>query len=142
MSAFQHVFLIDDDSISNFITERLIVRENLTEHIATFNTAEDALNHLDKIIKTAVIAFPVLILLDLNMPGMNGWDFLEEYQNFPESFTSNCALYMLSSAVDAKDIVHARSNSLVEDFLSKPLTEEDIAILRERHFTNNISGSI
>ena len=142
MSAFQHVFLIDDDSISNFITERLIVRENLAEQLATFNTAEDALKHLGCAIETEDITFPALILLDLNMPGMNGWDFLEEYQKLPENFTSKCALYMLSSAVDAKDIVHARSLHLVEDFLSKPLTEEDIAILRERHLTGYITGSI
>ena len=70
------------------------------------------------------------------MPGLNGWDFLEEYKKLPETLTSKCLLYMLSSAVDAKDIVQARSLRLVEDFISKPLTEEDIAIMREKHLNN------
>ena len=134
MHTFETILLIDDDGISNFITEKLILREQLARQVISFLSAEEALVYLNRSTAAACTAnFPDIILLDLNMPAMNGWEFIEAYKNLPQPESAQCRLYMLSSAVDAKDIVQAKSISLVQDFISKPLTKEDIDIMRERH---------
>jgi len=131
MAPFQTAVLIDDDSISNFITEKLILREAFAQKVQSFISAEKALAHFENLIQQNS-AFPEMIFLDLNMPGMDGWEFIKAYKNLPDVFTSQCRLFMLSSAVDAKDIVQAKSLDEVEDFISKPLTIEDIAVIREK----------
>jgi len=131
MAPFQTVILIDDDSISNFITEKLILREAFAQEVQCFVSAEQALTHFKSLIQENS-SFPEIIFLDLNMPGMNGWEFIKAYKKLPSAFISQCRLFMLSSAVDAKDIVQAKSLEEVEDFISKPLTVEDIAIIMER----------
>ncbi len=68
---------------------------------------------------------------------MDGWEFIEHYKELPATHTDNCRLYMLSSAVDAKDIVMSKNIAEVEDFISKPLTKEDIEIIRDQILKSN-----
>ena len=131
MAFFQTVVLIDDDSISNFITEKLILRESFAQKVQCFLSADQALSYFESLIQGSG-TFPDLIFLDLNMPGMDGWKFIKAYKNLPGTYTSQCRLFMLSSAVDAKDIVQAKSLEEVEAFISKPLTIEDIAVIKEK----------
>jgi len=131
MAFFQTVVLIDDDSISNFITEKLILREAFAQKVQCFLSAEQALSYFKSLIQGNG-TFPDLIFLDLNMPGMDGCKFIEAYKNLPGTYTSQCRLFMLSSAVDAKDIVQAKSLEEVEGFISKPLTIEDIAVIKQK----------
>ena len=131
MSLFQTVLLIDDDSISNFITEKLILRENFASQVTSFLSAEAALTYLKDLEKDHQQA-PDIIFLDLNMPEMDGWEFMTAFKQFPQAFTSNSRVFMLSSAVDSKDIVQARNMEEIEDFISKPLTREDMGVIRER----------
>lgn len=131
MSLFQSVLLIDDDSISNFITEKLILRENFAKEVTSFLSAEAALSYLKDLEKNHRQA-PDIIFLDLNMPEMDGWEFMAAFKQFPQDFTANSRVFMLSSAVDSKDIVQARNMEEIEDFISKPLTREDMGVIRER----------
>lgn len=131
MSLFQTVLLIDDDSISNFITEKLILRENFAREVTSFLSAEAALSYLKDLEKDQQQA-PDIIFLDLNMPEMDGWEFMTAFKQFPQGFTANSRVFMLSSAVDSKDIVQARNMEEIEDFISKPLTREDMGVIRER----------
>ncbi len=131
MTPFQTVVLIDDDSISNFITEKLILREAFAQEVRSFVSAEKALAYFKSLIAENS-TFPEIIFLDLNMPGMDGWEFIKAYKNLPGTFVAQCRLFMLSSAVDAKDIIQAKSLEEVEEFISKPLTAEDIAIIRDK----------
>ena len=131
MAPFQTVVLIDDDSISNFITEKLILREAFAQEVQCFTSGENALVHLENQIRENN-TLPEIIFLDLNMPGMDGWDFIKAYRELPATHTAHSRLFMLSSAVDAKDIVQAKGLEEVEDFISKPLSSEDIAVILER----------
>jgi CheY-like chemotaxis protein len=131
MSHFQTILLIDDDSISNFITEKLILRENFAQQVISFLSAEAALAYL-KNQQQQQLPAPDIIFLDLNMPEMDGWEFMSEFKKFPREFTAHSRVFMLSSAVDAKDIVQARTMEEIEDFISKPLTKEDMGVIRER----------
>lgn len=127
----QKILLIDDDSISNFITEKLILREDFAQEVTSFLSAEEALAYLKNLEQQQQPA-PDIIFLDLNMPEMDGWEFMNEFKKLSKDFTANTRVFMLSSAVDSKDIVQARNMEEIEDFISKPLTREDMGVIRER----------
>ncbi len=105
------IVLIDDDPISTFVTEKLIAK-SIKEpcQIYKFERASEALKRIYRI-------NPNYLFLDLNMPEMNGWEFLEEFS--PKKASPE--IYILSSSVDQRDIVRASTYSQVKQYLSKPL---------------------
>ncbi|MEJ8800617.1 response regulator [Pontibacter sp. H249] len=131
MSTLRRVVLIDDDQVSNFVCESIIKSECFADEVYSFEWAQDALEYLYKTNENDPDNFPDLIFLDINMPGMDGWAFIQEYRKLPEEVTRKCCLFMLSSAVDRKDIICAKSHHEVKDFFSKPLSPEILAIIKE-----------
>jgi CheY-like chemotaxis protein len=107
------------------------LREDFAQQVISFLSAEAALAYLKNQHQQQLPA-PDVIFLDLNMPEMDGWEFIGEFKKFPPEFTAQIRVFMLSSAVDAKDIVQARNMEEIEDFISKPLTKEDMGVIRER----------
>lgn len=118
---FNTFFLIDDDTTSNFLNENLIKNIGLIKTIKTFNYANIALNELKRSLENS-IDFPDVILLDINMPYMNGWEFLEEFQQFPKEVLDKCKLFMFSSSVDVADVEKSKTYDVVSGFIHKPLT--------------------
>ena len=133
MSMYQKVFLIDDDEIHNFLCENVIKNQQFSSSVSSFLWAEEALEVLLKAAEEDPTDFPQIIFLDINMPGMDGWEFIEEYKKLPKELTQNCLLFVLSSAVDKNDITHARNLSEVRDFFSKPLTNDILNIIAEQY---------
>jgi CheY-like chemotaxis protein len=110
------IVLIDDDPISTFVTEKLISKNiRFPYQIYKYDNAVNALKEMDNI-------QPNYLFLDLNMPEMTGWDFLEEF----EPIESSPEVYILSSSVDERDINKARNYSLVKKYFSKPLIKKYI----------------
>jgi CheY-like chemotaxis protein len=110
------IVLIDDDPISTFVTEKLILK-NVKEPCQFFKyqSAKLALDEINSI-------RPNYLFLDLNMPGMTGWDFLDIFK--PDNIKPE--VYILSSSVDERDITKASSYSIVKEYLSKPLIKSYI----------------
>ncbi|MFY8109968.1 MAG: response regulator [Bacteroidia bacterium] len=104
------VILVDDDPINNLVTKRLLQKINPTLEIMDFTNAHEALEHL----KSSRID---LILLDINMPGMNGWEFLNELENSG----NKTPVLMLSSSIDPNDHCKSINYKSVRGFLRKPL---------------------
>jgi len=114
---FRSVLLIDDNEIDNFVNKRLVQKCLGSKVVHTFTHAKDALEHLTK-----TKDFPNLIILDIMMPEMDGFEFLDKFVLFDFEKRLNTKIIMLSSTESFRDLNKANSNKLVYKFLSKPLT--------------------
>lgn len=118
MQLYKSIILVDDDPINNLINKRLITKLSISEKVEEFLEAEKALQKLKKMDPGEI----TLILLDINMPVMNGWDFLNVYlKEFPDR---NDEIYVLSSSIDLQDRQKAMQYKVVKGFVEKPLTPE------------------
>lgn len=120
MYPFDLIVLIDDDPINNLINKRLINKLNLSPKTIEFLEAEKALDYL----KSLDCEKKILILVDINMPVMNGWDFLDHYIDL-ENYR-NDRVIMLSSSIDFQDRQKSKQFPFVRGFIEKPLTHEKL----------------
>src|SRR6201991_2463783 len=125
------VLLIDDDEINNFISIKLIKKALLNTEIMACLNGKFAIDQLADIQKRDPSKMPDYILLDINMPIMNGWEFLEEFKRLNIDPLGKSKIYIISSSVFSNDINKAKSYPLVKDFISKPLNVEKIKELFE-----------
>ena len=128
MTKHTDIVLIDDDPITNFINTKLI-KMSFDFTVTSFTNAEEALSDLRRRIVSGFEALPHLIFLDINMPQMDGWEFLNEFQRLPDMPADKAHIIMLSSSVDSEDRDRSKMHRCVLDFISKPLTKEKIKSL-------------
>ncbi len=120
---FESVLLIDDESIDNFINERVITTSYFAEHVIVKTSPEEGLEFLRKNIDH----LPQVIFLDLNMKGHDGFWFLEQFQLLAlenSIYKEKCKIIVLSSSISEEEIVKASANPNVFKYLNKPLTEK------------------
>ncbi|WP_268034720.1 response regulator [Algoriphagus sp. PAP.12] len=120
MTHFDAIFLVDDDPINNLINKRLLGKVGIAENIYEFLEGSEALGYLED----SQTPQEVLIFLDINMPVMNGWEFLDAYlEKLPERKDK---IVILSSSIDFQDRQKAMEYEVVLGFLEKPLTMDKI----------------
>ncbi len=112
------ILLIDDDPVNNLVNTR-IIEKHTGSHVTAFDDAGKALHYLQACPKSK---FPELIFLDINMPDISGWDFLNTLKTLPTELQQECRIVMLTSSIDIHDYKKASSYPFVQDFISKPLT--------------------
>jgi CheY-like chemotaxis protein len=122
MAKFSDVLLVEDDPITIMVCDRMIRMTSFAEKVKSCENGKAAIDYLSSLSENETI--PDIIFLDINMPVMNGWDFLEEFDKIRRKFSTVPRIYLLSSTVDPEDYNKARSFSLVKDFISKPLSKE------------------
>lgn len=133
MEKLRSVLLIDDDHINNFIVVSKLKHLNLVTNINCVENGRQGIEFIAKSINEGPDNLPQLIFLDINMPVMDGWDFLEEFEKFDEEHKSQMFIYMVSSSVYNEDIERSKKYPSVKVFISKPLVKERIAeIIQER----------
>ncbi len=125
------VLLVDDDEINNFISIKLIKKVLLDAEIVACLNGRYAIDQLIHIQETQPDQMPDFILLDINMPIMNGWEFLDTYERLNIDPHGKSKIYIISSSVFSNDINKAKSYPVVKDFVSKPLNVEKIRELFE-----------
>ncbi|MEM7374173.1 MAG: response regulator [Bacteroidota bacterium] len=120
MATYKSVMLVDDNEIDNIINEKIIEANSFAENILVFQTGQEALEYL-KSHQDREEELPEIVFLDINMPIMDGFQFLEDFENFSEKVLDKCKIIMLSSSISPKDIDRAASSRFVKKYLNKPL---------------------
>ena len=115
----KNILLIDDSEIDNFINKSVLEKANMVENIIAKTSAKEALEYLSN----TENEFPNIIFLDIRMPEMDGFEFLNECENFPDELKNKCVIFMLSSSIDPNDALRAEQHKVVKKYLTKPLTQ-------------------
>lgn len=121
MKVLKRIMLIDDDHFTNFYNQHILERAKICESIIVFQNAKEALEYLNTTEESVD-----LILLDVNMPVMNGWQFLEEFEKLSTNKKTAMIAIMLTSSINSDDEEKANTFAAVKEFISKPLTPEKV----------------
>lgn len=129
------VLCVDDDSISLTISKLLLKRTGFAEEVATAIDGSDALNYFSQVTSdNSSISAPELVILDINMPVMNGWEFLDAYVKDYAQKLPGTKVVILSSTIDPEDFSRAKKFDVVTQFVSKPLSVENLTELKQNDF--------
>ncbi|MFD0766866.1 response regulator transcription factor [Mucilaginibacter lutimaris] len=120
------VYVIDDEPLDNMIVKMLIKRVDTAINVNTLSNGRKAIEQLAMVLQTSPESLPDYIFLDINMPGMDGWQFLKAYAALKIRKVKAIPIYIISSSIDSKDINRSKSNPLVADFMNKPLNVENL----------------
>lgn len=123
------VMLVDDNEIDNFINQKMIEASDFSEKIFTYTSGKSALEFLKNLEKNKElieILVPDYIFLDINMPVMDGFQFLEEFRQLHEGIVGKCKIAILTTSMSPMDRDQAIKSELVSEFLSKPLTKDSL----------------
>jgi CheY-like chemotaxis protein len=118
-------WLIDDDKIYLFGLRKMIQLSKLCCDTTEFNNGGDAIEKIKSFIGSPEL-LPDIIFLDINMPVMDGWHFLKEYESLKKSLNKKIVIYMVSSSIDERDIARATQEQDVKDYIIKPLSFEKL----------------
>lgn len=120
--------LIDDDEIFNFLNQRILELSGIAGSIQIFTAARKALVWLQENEPSASEVWPEIILLDIRMPGMDGFEFLEQFAQLPVERLRQIKVFMLTSSIDERDKSKSLNYPFVYGYYSKPMSPE---VLRE-----------
>jgi CheY-like chemotaxis protein len=115
------IFLIDDDVLVNFLNLETIKDSYPDINVRSFESATEALESIKQLVNILNSSLPQLILLDINMPVMDGWEFLDEFDQLPQHLLNHCKVIIHTSSIDPRDIEKAKSYPAVIDYITKPL---------------------
>ena len=120
------ILLIDDDAVTNMVNKKIIYLTFPSIRVTAYTNAAVALDELRQLMANDATQLPDLIFLDINMPHMDGWEFLDQFITLPDSVLQKMKIVMLTSSVDINDIAKSKTYKPVTDFLSKPLNKDNL----------------
>ncbi len=120
------ILLIDDSDIDNMVNKRVIQKTELATSITVKNSALSAIEYLKEMATKDQSLIPDVIFLDIRMPEIDGFGFLDLFEQLPESVNKKSRIVMLSSSIDADDYNRAMDNRFVKQFLNKPLQKDSV----------------
>jgi CheY-like chemotaxis protein len=130
----EQILCIDDDPITLMLSKKVISKAGFSELIITAQNGEEALSYFNtlKYSKDQPVKKPQLIFLDLNMPVMGGWEFLDHFITPDYDEFNHINVIVLSSTINPEDLAKAKKYSIIIDFLSKPITLQMLEYLKNK----------
>ncbi|MFC2125659.1 two-component system response regulator [Bacteroidota bacterium] len=126
MKALNKAMIIDDDELNNYICSKIITYTGFAKDTVDFTNAKKALTHLIKTMNENPDDLPEIIFLDLDMPGIDGWAFLKEYEKLDKIYKDKIYLSILTTSVYESDRYKAEGYSDVDTYLCKPLSADEL----------------
>jgi len=131
------VLLVDDDISTNFIHRRIVENAKIDVNVKEITSAKEALDYLTysgKYEGQEDVPKAGIVFLDINMPGMNGWDFIAEYKKLDEKHKARIVVVMLTTSLNPDDEQHAAMVEEIATYLHKPLRIEAFAEIASKYF--------
>lgn len=125
MSIINKIFLVDDDNTFVFITKKIIGQLDLLNKLEIFGNGLEALNYLKENSQN-FDALPEIIILDLSMPVMDGWQFLDEFEKIKLQMAKKITIYICTSSITPEDILKSQDFANVKEYIIKPITKDKI----------------
>ncbi len=127
------VLFIDDDRVTNFYNERVVSKHQNFKNTISVNSGKAALEYLMEVENDNAIK-PDLIFLDINMPAMNGWEFIEEYKKLNVDVTNGIKIIMLTTSSSSSDFERYKKLKIVNDYINKPLSFDLLEDIVKVHY--------
>ena len=128
-----YVLLIDDDKVTNYYNQRIVNKHEKINDVVAVTSGKNALKYL-KEAEQGLVEKPNLIFLDINMPAMNGWEFVEEYKKLNSDFTKDIKLVMLTTSNNPDDYQRSLQIDSIDDFINKPLSKDLLSEIIKSHY--------
>ena len=128
-SKFKAVMLVDDNEIDNLINQKMIEAADITETIYTHTGAKSAIEFLKNLEKVETLGndiLPSIIFLDIDMPLMDGFQFLDEFDKLMAKTKDKCKIVMLTSSINPRDVTKSKGYLYVKKYINKPLSQENL----------------
>ncbi|WP_108803862.1 response regulator [Aquimarina sp. Aq107] len=133
MDKLKKILLVDDSKATNFFNKTIILKTNCVEEVVLATNGENALQSIQ------TVAIPEIIFLDLNMPIMNGWEFLEQYDKLSDSCKNTIIVVLLGAKLNEEQERKLKSFPQVMEFRDKMLTKEIVLEIVSKYFKNAIN---
>lgn len=126
---FKNIMLVDDNEIDNFINQKIVEGISFSEHVFVYNSGQSAIEYLRNLQNNFEFKedlYPEFIFLDINMPMMDGHQFIDEFESLDNKIKDNCKIAVLTSSLNPVDKSLVSKSKRVVSFINKPLTEESL----------------
>lgn len=121
--------IVDDNKMMQHSHSTMLQRMGVCQNFEFASNGKEAMKYLRYCLEKKNERLPDLILMDLHMPIMNGWQFLEEYRKLSSQIKKTISVFVLSSSIDKGEIIRVKNSPVVLDFIAKPLAKEDVEMI-------------